>query len=46
MCEYPIERAGDHHLAAVQAGARPHVDDVIGPTNRLLVVLHHQYRVP
>ena len=35
---------GDHD-AAVHARTRPHVDDVIGGTDRLLVVLDHDHRV-
>ncbi len=34
-----------HHLAAVDPGTRPHVDDEIGGADRLLVVLHHHHRV-
>ena len=45
MGEHPLQRPGGHHFAAIQPGARPHVDDVIGPANRLLVVLDHQHRV-
>ena len=33
--------AGRHHLAAVLARARPHVDDVVGAADGVLVVLHH-----
>jgi hypothetical protein len=39
-------RALGHHLATVDPGSRPHVDDVIGAQDRFLVVLHHQHRVP
>ena len=35
---------GDH-LAAMDAGTRPHVDHMIGLENGLLVVLHHQHGV-
>jgi hypothetical protein len=34
-----------HQLAAVNAGARAHVDDVIGGADRLVVVLDHDHRV-
>ena len=41
-----FERTGRHYFPSVQAGARPHVDHMIRPANRLLIMLHHQYRVP
>ena len=34
-----------HHLAAVHPGARPHVDDMVGLADGLLVVLDHEHRV-
>jgi len=37
--------AGDDHLAAVAAGARPQVDDVVRRPDRLLVVLHDEHAV-
>ncbi len=38
-------RAGEHHLAAVNAGAGAEVDDVVGRGDGLPVVLHHHHRV-
>ena len=38
-------RADAHDLAAVLAGARPHVDHEVGRADRLLVVLDHDDRV-
>ena len=38
-------RALGDHFAAVDAGGRAHVDDVVGREDRLLVVLDHQHRV-
>src|SRR5579875_296729 len=40
-----VGRAAGDHLAAVDAGRRPHVDEIIGGADRLLVVLDHQHRV-
>ena len=34
-----------HHAAAVHAGARPEVDNVLGAANRLLIMLDHDDRV-
>ena len=36
---------GRHDGTSVLAGAGPHVDDVVGCTNHLLVVLNHDERV-
>ena len=38
-------RAFGHHQAAVDAGARAHVDHVVGLADRVLVVLDHDHRV-
>jgi len=38
-------RALRHHLAAVDAGAGPHVHHVVGRADHVLVVLHHQHTV-
>ncbi len=40
-----LRRALGDDLAAVNAGARPHVDDVIGRKNGVLVVLDDDHRV-
>ena len=40
-----VRRPGSHDLATAHACARAEVDQVIGATNRLLVVLHHHHRV-
>ena len=40
--EQVLHAARAHDLAAVLAGARPDVDDVVGHTDRLLVVLHDE----
>jgi hypothetical protein len=38
-------RALGHHHAAVHAGTRPHVDQMVGGADRVLVVLDHDHRV-
>ncbi len=38
-------RSAGHHFAAVTAGARAEIDDVIGAANRVLVMLDHQHGV-
>ena len=40
-----VDAAGADHLAAVLAGAGPDVDDVVGDSDRLLVVLDDEDRV-
>ncbi len=40
-----LRRALGDDLAAVHAGARAHVDHVVGAADGLLVVLHHDHRV-
>ena len=40
-----VGRALGDDLAAVDAGARPHVDHLVGGADRLLVVLDHDHRV-
>ena len=40
-----VERALHHHLAAVHARARAHLDDVVRGANRVLVVLDDDHRV-
>src|SRR5437773_146234 len=40
-----VKRALDHDLAAVLAGPRADVDDVVSGADRLLIMLHHQQRV-
>ena len=40
-----LRRAFGHHFSAVDAGARPHVDDVIGVQDRILVMLDDDHRV-
>ncbi len=37
--EHLVERAAGDHLAAMDAGARAHVDDIIGVADRVLVML-------
>ena len=36
-----LERALGHDLAAMHASARPHIDDVVGRTHHVFVVLDH-----
>ena len=43
--EQALDRPGVHDLAAVLAGARPDVDDVVGDPDRLLVVLDDEHGV-
>ena len=43
--EEVVEGSGAHHLAAVDAGARAHVDHMVGGADRLLVMLDHQHGV-
>ena len=38
-------RAFRHHMTAMNAGARSHVDDVIGGPDRFLVMLDHHHRI-
>ena len=38
-------RALRHHLAAMHAGSRPEIDDIIGLPDRILVVLDHDDRI-
>ena len=45
VSEHFFNWPGRHHFPAVQSGTRPHVDDVISPSNGLLVVLNHEHRV-
>ena len=40
-----VHRALRHQLAAMDAGARPHVDDMIGGADRILIMLHHDHGV-
>ena len=40
-----LDRPLGHHLAAVLAGRRPEVDDVVGAADQRAVVLDHQHRV-
>ena len=40
-----VWRAFGHHLAAMHAGARAHVDDMVGGQDRLLVVLDDEHAV-
>ena len=40
-----VRQALGHDLAAMDAGARTHVDDMIGGADRLVVVLDHDHRV-
>ena len=40
-----LRGAGSHHLTAAHAGARAQIDDVIGATDRVLVVLDHHQRI-
>ena len=35
----------EHHLAALSAGARAEVDDMVGDRDRLRLVLHDEHRV-
>ena len=41
----PVDGALEHHLAALGAGARTEVDDVVGDRDRLRLVLHDQHGV-
>ena len=43
--EQVVDRPLRHHASAVHAGARPHLDDVIGGANRVLVVLDDDHGV-
>ena len=43
--EQLVERAGADDLAAVDAGAGAHVDDMVGVADRVLVMLDHQHGV-
>ena len=45
LLEQVLQRARDDDLAAVLAGARTDVDDVVGDADRLLVVLDDDHRV-
>ena len=38
----PFQRAVGYHVAAVLAGPRPQIDDVIRRADGLFVVFHHQ----
>lgn len=40
-----VGRTFRHYLAAVHAGPRTDVDDVVGESDRVLVVLDHDHRV-
>jgi len=40
-----LGRAAGHKVAALLAGSRAEVDDVVGAADGLLIVLHHEYRV-
>ena len=40
-----VERAREHDAAALLAGAKAHVDDVVGDADHVGVVLHHDDRV-
>ena len=41
----PLDGALEHHLAALGAGARAEVYDMVGDRDGLRLVLHHQHRV-
>ena len=38
-------RAGGDHVAAMDAGARPHIDQIVGGADRILVMLDDDHRV-
>ena len=40
-----LHRPLGHHFAAVNAGARPEIDDVIGGVNRFLIMLDDDHGV-
>ena len=40
-----LERALRHHLPAVYASAGAHVDDAVGGTHHVFIVLHHDHAV-
>ena len=40
-----VRRAGGDDLAAIDPGARPHVDQIVGGADRLLVMLDHQHGI-
>ena len=42
MCQYVLHRAGYDHLAAVHAGTRADIDNMIGIAYRVFIVLDHQ----
>jgi hypothetical protein len=44
-CPQPFDGAREHHLAALGAGARAKVDDVVGDRDRLRLVLDDEHGV-
>ena len=42
MCEHVLHRAGYDHLAAVHAGTRADIDNMVSIADRVLIVLDHQ----
>jgi hypothetical protein len=44
-CEQFVERTLAHHFAAVDSGAGPHVDDMVGMANGVLVMLDDEHGV-
>src|SRR5213596_421212 len=45
MAQHLLERTRRYHLAAVTAGARAQIHDVVRSPDRFLIVLHDEYRV-
>src|SRR5882762_8945828 len=45
MAQHLLERTCRHDLAAVTAGARAQIYDIVRSADRFLIVLHDQYRV-
>ena len=47
LCRHDIlRRSLGYHIAAVRSGSRDDIDDMIGGIHRILVMLHHDERVP
>ena len=45
MCQYVLHRAGYDHLAAVHAGTRADIDNMVGIADGVFIVLDHQDRI-
>ena len=42
MCEHVLHRTGYDHLAAVHAGTRPDIDNMVRIADRVFIVLDYQ----